>query len=142
MSTKSPSKHHQKIPCFRYNTTYEVPYLRLAIVYENFIFTPKYAFAERCCFLGFSFEGKLKQYDIWNGNIRKLTKICSSLPFSLIFIRRKIIFSSSVDEKVGMEFTSCSPYQGHNLRWKLLNLWNDYSRGENNESSVCKTNQT
>ena len=78
----------------------------------------------------------------WNGNIRKLTKICSFLPFSLIFVRRKIIFSSSVDEKVGMEFTSCSPYQGHNLRWKLLNLWSDYSRGENNESSVCKTNRT
>ena len=78
----------------------------------------------------------------WNRNIRKLTKICSFLPFSLIFVRRKIIFSSSVDEKVGMEFTSCSPYQGHNLRWKLLNLWSDYSRGENNESSVCKTNRT
>ena len=83
MSTKSPSKHHQKIPCFRYNTTYEVPYLRLAIVYENFIFTQKYAFAERCCFLRFSFEGKLKQYDI--SVKRKHTKTNKNMFFSALF---------------------------------------------------------
>ena len=34
------------------------------IIYKNFIFTQKYAFAERCCFLTFSFEGKLRKYDI------------------------------------------------------------------------------
>ena len=39
---------------------------------------------------------------------------------------------------MGMEFTFCSPYQGHNLCGKLLVLWSDYSSGENNESSVGK----
>ena len=36
-----------------------------AIIYENFIFTQKYAFAERCCFLTFLFEGKFRKYDIF-----------------------------------------------------------------------------
>ena len=39
--------------------------LRPAIIYENFIFTQKYAFAERCCFLTFLFEGKFRKYDIF-----------------------------------------------------------------------------
>ena len=43
--------------------------------------------------------------------------------------------------QVGMELTSCSPYQGHNLRGKLLALGSDYSRGENNELSAGKTNR-
>ena len=37
-----------------------------------------------------------------------------------------------------MEFTS-SPHHGNNLCGELLVLWSDYSRGENNESSVGKT---
>ena len=42
----------------------KVSCLRPATLYENFMFTQKYALAERCCFLTFSFEGKFKKYDI------------------------------------------------------------------------------
>ena len=58
-------------------------YLRAAVVYENFIFTQKYAFAERCCFLRFSFEGKLKKYDI--SVKRKHTKTNKNMFFSALF---------------------------------------------------------
>ena len=36
----------------------QLPYTKI------FIFTQEYAFAERCCFLTFSFEGKFRKYDI------------------------------------------------------------------------------
>ena len=71
--------------------------LRPAIVYENFIFTRKYAFTERCCFLTFSFEAKLRKYDI--SGKRKHTKINEHIIFSTflqIFVRRKSFFSYSV----------------------------------------------
>ena len=58
-------------------------YLRAAVVYENFIFTQKYAFAERCCFLTFSFEGKLRKYDI--SVKRKHTKTNENMIFSALF---------------------------------------------------------
>ena len=58
-------------------------YLRAAVVYENFIFTQKYAFAERCCFLRFSFEGKLKKYDI--SVKQKHTKTNKNMFFSALF---------------------------------------------------------
>ena len=57
--------------------------LRPAILYENFIFTQKYAFAERCCFLTFSFEGKLRKYDI--SVKRKHTKTNENMVFSALF---------------------------------------------------------
>ena len=68
-------------------------YLRAAVVYENFIFTQKYAFAERCCFLTFSFEGKLRKYDI--SVKRKNTKTNENMIFSALFTnfrKTKIIF--------------------------------------------------
>ena len=69
--------------------------LRPAILYENFIFTQKYAFAERCCFLTFSFEGKLRKYDI----SVKHTKTNENVIFSALFTyfrKTKILFSCSV----------------------------------------------
>ena len=68
-------------------------YLRAAVVYENFIFTQKYAFAERCCFLTFSFEGKLIKYDI--SVKRKHTKTNENTIFSALFTnfcKTKILF--------------------------------------------------
>ena len=68
-------------------------YLRAAVVYENFIFTQKYAFAERCCFLTFSFEGKLRKYDI--SVKRKNTKTNENMIFSALFTnfrKTKILF--------------------------------------------------
>ena len=67
---------------------------------ENFMFAQEYAFAKRCCFLPFSFEGKLKKDMIfpWNGNIRKLMKIWHFLSFSQIFVRQKFFFSCSVSD--------------------------------------------
>ena len=39
---------------------------------------------------------------LWNGNIRKLTKIWYFLPFSQIFVRRKFFFSRSVIYLLGL----------------------------------------
>ena len=55
--------------------------LHPAIIYEKFIFTQKYALAERCCFLTFSFEGKLRKYDI--SMERKHTKTNENMIFSV-----------------------------------------------------------
>ena len=57
--------------------------IRPAIIYESFIFTQKYAFAERCCFLTFSFEEKLRKYDI--SVKRKHTKTSENMIFSELF---------------------------------------------------------
>ena len=78
-------KHQQKTACFRCNTTLKISSLRRAIVYENFIFTQKYAFAERRCFLTFSFEGKLRKYDI--SVKRKHTKTNGNMIFSALFTK-------------------------------------------------------
>ena len=83
----------KKIACFRYNRTQKISSLRPAIIYENFIFTQKYAFAERCCFLTFSFEGKLRKYDI--SVKRKHTKTNKNMIFSALFTnfhKTKILF--------------------------------------------------
>ena len=67
-----------------------------ANVYENFMFTQKYAFAEGCCFLTFSFEGKFRKYDI--SVKRKHTKADEKMIFSVLFTnfsKRKILFSCS-----------------------------------------------
>ena len=67
--------------------------LRPAIVYENFIFTQKYAFAERCCFLKFSFERKFRKYDI--SVKRKHTKTYENTIFPAFFTnfhKTKILF--------------------------------------------------
>lgn len=37
-------------------------YSYMKIVYENVIFTWEYAFAERCCFITFLFDGKFRKY--------------------------------------------------------------------------------
>ena len=57
--------------------------IRPAIIYESFIFTQKYAFAERYCFLTFSFKGKLRKYDI--SVKRKHTKSNENITFSALF---------------------------------------------------------
>ena len=46
--------------------------LRSAIVYENLIFTQGYAFAEKCYFLKFLFQGKFRKYDI---SVKRETEI-------------------------------------------------------------------
>ena len=81
-----------------------------AIIYENFIFTQKYAFAERCCFLTFSFEGKLRKYDI--SVKRKHTKTNKNMTFSALFTsfcKTKILF-----------FIYWSKWQQYPLARKLL----------------------
>ena len=68
-----------------------------AILYEIFIFTQKYAFAERRCFLTFLIEGKLRKYDI--SVKRKHTKTNKNMIFSALhtyFCKTKILFSCSV----------------------------------------------
>ena len=62
LPTKSWTKHWEKVTCFRCNATYKISSLRSAIVYEDFIFTHEYAFAERCCFLTYSFEVQKRRY--------------------------------------------------------------------------------
>ena len=57
--------------------------LRTAIVYENFIFTQEYTFAERYCFLTFLFEEKFRKYDI--SVKRKHTKTNENIIFSVLF---------------------------------------------------------
>ena len=49
---------------YLFSLQYEISSLRPAIIYENFMFTQKHAFTERCCFLTFSFEAKLRKYNI------------------------------------------------------------------------------
>ena len=71
--------------------------LRPAIIYENFIFTPEYAFAEKCCFLKFSFEQKFRKYDI--PVKRKHTKTYENTIFPAFFTnfrKKKFFFSCSV----------------------------------------------
>ena len=83
----------KKIACFRYNTTQKISSLRPAIIYENFIFTQKYAFAERCCFLTFSFEEKFRKHYI--SVKRKHTKTNENMIFSVLFTNfrgTKILF--------------------------------------------------
>ena len=83
----------KKIACFRYNTIQKISSLRPAIIYENFIFTQKYALPERCCFLTFSIEGKLRKYDI---SVKlKRTKTNENMIFSALFTNfrnTKILF--------------------------------------------------
>ena len=84
--------------------------LRLAIIYENFIFMQKYTFAERCCFLTFSFEGKLRKYGI--SVKRKHTKTNKNMIFSALFTsfcKTKILF-----------FIYWSKWQQYPLARKLL----------------------
>ena len=71
-------------------------HLCVAIIYENFIFTQEYAFAERCWSLTFLFEGKFRKYDI--SVKRKHTKTNEKMIFSVLFtefFRRKFFFSCS-----------------------------------------------
>ena len=67
--------------------------LRSAVAYENFIFTQKYAIAERYYFLTFSFEGKFRKYDI--SVKRKRTKTNEKVIFPVLFTnfrQTKILF--------------------------------------------------
>ena len=61
----------------------KISFLRPAIVYKSFIFTQKYAFGERCCFLPFSFEGMFRKYDI--SVKHKHTKTNEKMIFSVFF---------------------------------------------------------
>ena len=57
------------------------------------MFTQEYAFAERCCFLRFLFEGKFRKYDI--SVKRRHTKTNENIIFSVfftIFRQTKIVF--------------------------------------------------
>ena len=70
--------------------------IRPAIIYESFTFKQKYAFAERCCFLTFSFKGKLRKYDI--SVKRKHTKTNENIIFAALFTNfceTKILFLCS-----------------------------------------------
>ena len=70
--------------------------IRPAIIYESFTFKQKYAFAERCCFLTFSFQVKLRIYDI---SVKgKHTKTSENMIFSALFTnfrKTKNFFSCS-----------------------------------------------
>ena len=64
-----------------------------AIIYKNVIFKQNYAFAERYCFLTFSFEGKLRKDDI--SVKRKHMKTNENMIFSALFTnfhKKKILF--------------------------------------------------
>ena len=81
-----------KNPLFSLQYDMKISSLHPAIVYENFIFTHKYAFAE-CCFLTFSFEGKLRKYD--SSVKRKHMKTNENMIFSVLFTnfcKTKILF--------------------------------------------------
>ena len=70
-----------------------MPSLRPANVNENFIFMQKYAFAERWCFLTFSFERKFRKYDI--SLKRRHRKAEEKMIFSVLFTnfsQTKILF--------------------------------------------------
>ena len=61
-----------------------------------------YAFAERCCFLTFSFKGKFKNIIFpWNGNIRKLMKIW---PFLFFFSYSDININSTPSDRTKSPF--------------------------------------
>ena len=77
-------------------TTWHRKFHRWAIICENFIFMQKYAFGERYCFLTFSFEGKLRKFDI--SVKRKQTKTNENMIFSALFTNfcsTKILVSCS-----------------------------------------------
>ena len=57
--------------------------LRTTIVYKNFVFTWEYTFAERCCFLTFTFEGMFSKYGI--SVKRKHAKTNKNVIFSVVF---------------------------------------------------------
>ena len=70
-----------------------MPSLHPANVNGNFIFMQKYGFAERCCFLTFSFEGNFRKYDIFVK--RNHTKAEEKMIFSVLFTnfsQTKILF--------------------------------------------------
>ena len=113
-----------KIACFRNKTTQKISSLRTAIVYKNFIFTQEYAFAERCCFLIFSFEGKFRKYDI--SVKRKHTKNNENIIFSVLFTNfcqtKILIFmqwfetTSILEDENGREFINSAVAELSSLR--------------------------
>ena len=67
--------------------------LHPAIVYEDVIFTENTHLRKDAAFLYFRLkEDSENMIFPWNRNIQKLTQIWSFLPFSQIFVRRKIFF--------------------------------------------------
>ena len=58
-------------------------HLYVVIVYKNLIFMRGYAFAERFCFLTFSFEGKFRKYHI--SMKRMHAKTNGKMIFSVLF---------------------------------------------------------
>ena len=87
--------------------TWKISSLRTAIVYENFIFTQEYAFAERYCFLAFSFEGTFRKYDI--SVKRKHAKSNENMIFSVLFTnfrKTKILIFMQCVNKVKLSITN------------------------------------
>ena len=75
-----------------FSLQYEISSLRPAIIYENFMFTQKYAFTERCCFLTLSFEASSENMIFpW----QKHTGTNKNMIFSTVFTnfrKTKILF--------------------------------------------------
>ena len=86
--------NQQKNACFRYNTTFHL-YVQLS--YTKISYSRKNTYLPKdAAFLHFHLKERSENMTFpWNGNIRKLTKIWSFLPFSQIFVRRKFFFSCS-----------------------------------------------
>ena len=76
-------------------------HLYVQLSYTKISYLPKKnAFVERCCFLTFSFEGKLRKYDI--SVKRKHTKTNEIMIFSALFVWQKFFFSCSAIWKGGI----------------------------------------
>ena len=104
--------------------TYKISSLHKPIVYKNFTFAQVYAFAERCCFLIFSFEGKFRKYDI--SVKRKHTKNNENIIFYVLFTHfcktQILIFmqwfetTSILEDENGREFINSAVAELSSLR--------------------------
>ena len=116
-------------------------YLRAAVVYENFIFTQKYAFAERCCFLTFSFEGKLRKYDI--SVKRKHTKTNENMIFSALFTnfrKTKILFfmqCTLILKRMQIQPNPAFIPNSPSLFWKFFSFMETVSGKKLSERMLC-----
>ena len=94
-------KHQRKIARLCYNMTFHL-YVQLSYSIISYLRKNTYL-RKDTAFLYFLLRESSENLTFaWNGNTRELTKIWSFLSFSLIFVRRKFFFSSSV------AYTLCS----------------------------------
>ena len=108
-------------------------YLRPAILYENFIFTQKYAFEGKYCYLTFSFEGKPRKHDI---SVKRKHNN-KNMIFSVLltnFCKRKILFfmqwQSLISEKHQLRGSSFfSKYSKFDVDFRIP--------AKNREESFC-----